>query len=211
MKRPSRLCQQRGFSLVEVIVYVSIMASVGLIIARYMTLPTHLTIMMNTVNSAQTGYSATAIPVADLKSGISSSIQWSLIDPTQNPPYNPAVNSRYIPWFQINDPSIPPPALPISYVCYTYRASDQTLLREFIHASSPTVSSMSQCAPVAGDHANETIIARSVLPPTAQAPLFSKDTGTSPGSNMIVLTLQFPGPAYSNTPELIVRRVHLRS
>jgi hypothetical protein len=208
MRPTLKIGNHAGFSLIEVIVYAGITASIGLIVARYMTLPTRTTLQMVTVSGEQSGYTSTAIPVADLKSGISSSIQWNLIDPTQSPPYNPSVNSQYIPWFQVSDPSIPPPALPISYVCYTYRTSDQTLLREFIHASSPTVSSMSQCAPVPADKAQETIIARNMLRPTTQSPLFAKDPAAS---NMIVLTLLFPGPAYSNTPEVIVRRVHMRS
>jgi len=203
MVRPSRA----GISIVELVLYVGFASFVGLIVSKYIVLPTRLNNMMNTVTNEQTSYSATALPVDDLKSAVSTSVQWNLIDPSQgNPPYDPAVNPLFIPWFQVNDPSIAPPSLPLSYVCYAYRVSDGALLREFISGGPPTASPVTSCAPAPGDNAQESVIAKNLIAPTAQTPLFSKDLASM---NMVILNIEVHsgGPL----PLTIVRRVHIRS
>lgn len=195
----------RGYTLVELMFYCGVAAAVGLVVSNFATFPTRLMSRMNTVNSQQSGYSATNIPVNDLKSAVAASIAWNLIDPTQsNPPYDPTSNPQYIPWFQVNDPSVPAPGLPISYVCYTYNAAAQTVLREFISGAAPQIST--GCVTSASDNAQESVIAQNVLPPTAQEPLFSKDPTAT---NLVVFTLQFPGS--SNTVTTVVRRAYVRS
>jgi hypothetical protein len=198
---------RRGVSLVELIIYCGIAGWIGISMVRYMGLPSYLNGLMRTVSNDQAGYASTAAPIDDLKCSLSSSIQWNLIDPTQpNPPYNPTLNPQFIPWFQINDPAITPPALPISYVCYKYRASDSALVREFISGGPPTASPITACAPVTADHAVEKVIAKGILTPTAAAPLFGKDQAST---NMVVMTLRIPGTGTAAVT--VVRRVHIRS
>jgi hypothetical protein len=195
----------RGFSLVEALIYGSLATWIGLGVVRYMKVPLQLNSMMQTVNTEEAGYSATTLPVDDLKCSIGASIQWNSIDASQpNPPYDPAVNSQFIPWFQVNDPSITP--LPLSYVCYRYRSSDGAFIREFISGAPPSHSSLSECAPTADDHSQTKVIVKGMLPPTADKPLFIKDPAAN---NMVILMLQFPGS--KNKPMTIVRRVHIRS
>ena len=87
---------------------------------KYLTLPTRLTTTLNIVTNEQSGYSATNIPIDDLKSAVSTSIPWNAIDPTQaNPPYDPNVNPQFIPWFQVHDPTVPQ-APGSHFVCLLY-------------------------------------------------------------------------------------------
>jgi hypothetical protein len=194
----------RGFTLVEAIVYGSIATWIGMAVVNYMKAPVQLNKMMVKTTHEQTGYRTTQIPVDDFKCALGGSIPWPSIDPSQpNPPYDPAVNSQFISWFQISDPSVSPP---VSYVCYRYRDSDGALLREFIRGQGPVDSSPLECAPEPGDNAEQSVIAKGLLPPTGAEPLFSKDPAAS---NMIVLTLRFPGTG--STPVTIVRRIYIRS
>ena len=161
---------------------------------------------MRQSNAEQESYRATALAISDLKSAIGASIQWDLINNSgESSSYVPELNSQYIPWFQVSDPDIAQPAVQISYVCYSYRAQDHVLLRQFISGAAPTVKQQ-QCDPVPEDNAKETIVARGLLPPTPQAPLFSKDQGSG---NMLIITLRMPGVKGNVTS--IVRRVHIRT
>jgi hypothetical protein len=194
---------RRGFSLTEALIYGGLATWIGVAAARYIRLPGELNKMMNTVNNEQTGYSATVIPVDDLKSALGSSIQWNLIDTAQpSPPYNPEV----MPWFQVNDLSADTSVLPLSYVCYWYRESDGALVREFIRGGPPLNSPIDACAPVVGDNAEQKVIVKGMLPPTAAMPLFRKDGAAS---NMVVITLRFRGTGPK--PLTVVRRIYMRS
>lgn len=204
MKTLARL-STAGFSIFELMIYMGFASFIGLVISNYVSLPAHISSSITTATNEQNSYSSTNIPIDDLKGAIATSVQWNLIDPSQPlAVYNPASNPLFIPWFQVNDPSIAPPALPISYLCYAY--SSGKLLREFISGGPPTASPVTACAPVAGDNAQETVIAQGLLPPTAATPLFAKDLAAQ---NMVILTLQFPGSG--PTPITVVRRVHIRS
>jgi hypothetical protein len=117
-----------------------------MLVYRFVNASTRLNSTMKAVNREQAGYSSTAIPMDDLRSAVSASIQWDSIDPTlANPPYDPAVNPTYLPWFQVHDTELPLNATPVSYVCYRYRASDQALLREYISGGPPTASPITSC------------------------------------------------------------------
>ena len=78
------------------------------------------------------------------------------------------------------------------------------MFREFIPGAAPQIST--SCVTTALDNAQQSVIAKNVLPPTLQEPLFSKDAAAT---NMVVFTLQFPGNA--NTVTTIVRRAYVRS
>jgi hypothetical protein len=190
------------------ILYAGVVSWMGLMLSKYLIVPSKVSKMMVNADTEASAYRSTALPIDDLKCAIGASIQWDLIDPSKpNPPYDPAVNPQFIPWFQINDPSITPPALPLSYVCYRYRASDKALLREFIVGVGTAPVSANVCAPVTADHAQEMVIIKNVKAPTAAQPLFAKDPAAT---NMVILKYSIPssdGKSFAT----VVRSVHIRS
>lgn len=201
-----RLADQSGVTIAEMMFYGAIVAMVGLVLSRFLQQPAQLAKAVTRAQQQVIVDRVTSLAMDDIRCAYSDTVQWNALDPS-SASYDAGVNSGFIPWFQIH--MAPGSATNFAYVCYSFEASDNTVVRRYTHN---TPSNLTRC--VSGDPATEvteTKIAEQIQAPTASNPLFVRDPAAQ---NTIILNFQFvtpagAGPGYK--PLSIVRRAHIRS
>lgn len=197
---------EKGFSIMEVMFYGAIVSVSGILVAKLLRQPQNISVTIAQAAQQQMADRSTALPLDDIKCAWGTSIQWNAID-ASHPSYDRNLGPTVMPWFQVHN--LPGQATPYAYVCYAYRASDSSIVREY---SLNAPADPTQCTSVAEQpNGKETIIAQQVEPPTAATPLFLKDPAAT---DVVVFSLKFKVPLGAGKnfkPITIVRRAHVRS
>jgi type II secretory pathway pseudopilin PulG len=181
VKLPSRLKQNRGFTLIELAISAGIVATVGIFFSNWITKPTQMQMMMFSIDVKRQADQAANTMVADLQIADPNYIDWDHLLADQI--------SFKQPQFNFADPSNLLPPLSGSYVYQDEGSGSGKIVR--------TVG------------ASQSVLISHILAPTAAFPLVEHDSSTVNGVpmyNMLVLRFAYQPPAVPK-PVYVTRRI----